>query len=255
VIKNTAVKIVHRLPAADDRDSVGATMNLTPAQSEYLVTLRPGEAAVHADGMDYPVLARMPDGTIRETALTAATASPEPVIGRRSTCGTDCRAAGCTLAQMRAAWRTTVTDPRVMMWAELAVITHLTGWTMPLPGDAFAGDLRAMPARLRDCAVSHAVDQAAAARAPAFSTRVSPDMLAAHIAAAMREGATARTRLCETGEPQYLAPAYRWAIIHDALKAVYRGTGKSGRHPSSGDWNASTASRSPATPAPASTPP
>ena len=63
VIKNTAVKIVHRLPAADDRDAVGATMNLTPAQSEYLVTLRPGEAAVHADGMDYPVLARMPDGT------------------------------------------------------------------------------------------------------------------------------------------------------------------------------------------------
>ena len=29
VIKNTAVKIVHRLPARDDRDTVGATMNLT----------------------------------------------------------------------------------------------------------------------------------------------------------------------------------------------------------------------------------
>jgi DNA helicase HerA-like ATPase len=28
VIKNTAVKITHRLPAADDRDTVGATMNL-----------------------------------------------------------------------------------------------------------------------------------------------------------------------------------------------------------------------------------
>ena len=33
VIKNTAVKIVHRLPAADDREAVGATMNLDPAQS------------------------------------------------------------------------------------------------------------------------------------------------------------------------------------------------------------------------------
>ena len=33
VIKNTAVKIVHRLPAADDRDAVGATMNLSAAQS------------------------------------------------------------------------------------------------------------------------------------------------------------------------------------------------------------------------------
>src|ERR1017187_10437289 len=44
-IKNTAVKIVHRLPAADDREAVGATMNLTDDQSQYLVTLAPGEAA------------------------------------------------------------------------------------------------------------------------------------------------------------------------------------------------------------------
>jgi hypothetical protein len=61
VIKNTAVKIVHRLPAADDRQVVGATMNLTESQSAYLVTLTPGEAAVFTDGMDYPLLTRMPD--------------------------------------------------------------------------------------------------------------------------------------------------------------------------------------------------
>ncbi len=30
VIKNTAVKVAHRLPAADDREAVGATMNVTP---------------------------------------------------------------------------------------------------------------------------------------------------------------------------------------------------------------------------------
>ncbi len=62
-VKNTAVKIVHRLPAADDRETVGATMNMTDAQSRYLVTLPPGQAAVFTDGMDYPVLAAMPDGT------------------------------------------------------------------------------------------------------------------------------------------------------------------------------------------------
>ncbi|MGH9285789.1 MAG: ATP-binding protein, partial [Acidimicrobiales bacterium] len=66
VIKNTAVKIVHRLPAADDRDAVGATMNLTPEQSEYVVTLPPGRAAVFRDGMDRPVLAAMPLGEARE---------------------------------------------------------------------------------------------------------------------------------------------------------------------------------------------
>jgi uncharacterized protein len=52
VIKNTAVKIVHRLPAEDDRAVVGATMNITSDQSQYLVTLTPGEAAVFTDGMD-----------------------------------------------------------------------------------------------------------------------------------------------------------------------------------------------------------
>ena len=62
VIKNTAVKITHRLPAADDRDAVGATMNATPRQSRYLVTLPPGQAAVFADGMDFPVLVQVKDG-------------------------------------------------------------------------------------------------------------------------------------------------------------------------------------------------
>ncbi|HYB49309.1 MAG TPA: helicase HerA-like domain-containing protein, partial [Streptosporangiaceae bacterium] len=84
VIKNTAVKITHRLPAADDRDAVGATMNLTKAQSRFLVTLRPGEAAVFADGMDYPLLARMPDGTSREIAVQASTAPPAGVVQPRS---------------------------------------------------------------------------------------------------------------------------------------------------------------------------
>jgi uncharacterized protein len=54
VIKNTAVKIVHRLPAEDDRAAVGATMNVTSDQSQYLVTLVPGEAAVFTDGDGLP---------------------------------------------------------------------------------------------------------------------------------------------------------------------------------------------------------
>ena len=31
VIKNTAVKVMHRLPALDDREAVGGTVNLDPA--------------------------------------------------------------------------------------------------------------------------------------------------------------------------------------------------------------------------------
>jgi hypothetical protein len=50
-IKNTGLKIVHRLGAEDDRRAVGATMNLSEAQMRALATLRVGEAVVHAEGM------------------------------------------------------------------------------------------------------------------------------------------------------------------------------------------------------------
>jgi DNA helicase HerA-like ATPase len=73
VIKNTAINFVHRLPAADDRDAVGATMNATPAQDRYLVTLPPGQAAVFTDGMDFPVLVQVKDGTERERASPSTT--------------------------------------------------------------------------------------------------------------------------------------------------------------------------------------
>jgi hypothetical protein len=151
VIKNTAVKIVHRLPAKDDRDAVGATMNLSDDQSAYLVTLTPGEAAIFSDGMDRPLLARMPDGTARE-AVPIQAGSREPVTGRRSpTCGTSCQAEACTLGEMRAAQRATVTDPRLTLWAELAVVAHLTGWVMPMPGLALR---RSWPQSIRGCGIA-----------------------------------------------------------------------------------------------------
>jgi hypothetical protein len=236
VIKNTAVKIVHRLPARDDRDAVGATMNLSEAQSEYLVTLPPGEAAVHADGMDNPLLARMPDGTSREAAPGTLTAGPGLVITPRSpTCGPHCAAEPCTLGQMRAAQRAAITDPRITLWAELTVVAHLTGWDMPRPGPAFTASLRAMDARLRDCAISHATDAAVAARVAAISTRLSPAALAAHVVTAMRQAVSDGKPGCPAEEPQYLAPPFRWALVRDALRTAAPPGGE-GRHPRSAEW-------------------
>ena len=109
VIKNTAVKIMHRLPAADDREAVGATINLTDRQSQFLVTLPPGAAAVFADGMDQPVLVRMPDGTDPRARRPDATAPADAIIGRRSeTCGADC------LRQRRARLRDIRTAQRLL---------------------------------------------------------------------------------------------------------------------------------------------
>jgi DNA helicase HerA-like ATPase len=236
-IKNTAVKIVHRLPAADDRQTVGATMNMTDAQSGYLVTLPPGEAAIHADGMDYPLLARIPDGTSRESAAGTAAVSAEPVITRRSaTCGSHCRVSPCTLGEMRAAQRAIITDPRLTLWAELAVVAHLTGWPTPHPAEAFSADLQALDARLLDCALSHAVSAAVAARVPGISTRVSPDSLATHVTAVLRHLTASHDRACDAEEPRYLAPPWQWILIRDALKQACAAGASEGSHPSTSQW-------------------
>ena len=244
-VKNTAVKIVHRLPAADDRETVGATMNMTDAQSRYLVTLPPGHAAVFTDGMDYPVLAAMPDGTAREAAATPVTASPAGIVSPRSgTCGPDCMASPCTLRDMRAAQRVLAGQPGLVLWAEVAVLAHLTGWLMPAPvqGSELARRLAVLAAdpRVRDCAVSHAVDAAVAARASSFSARVSPDALASHVAAALRRWIADGRGACVFPEPEWLAPAYRWALILDDLKTLERKSPGCGIHPQTADWEAAT---------------
>jgi hypothetical protein len=82
VVKNTALKILHRLPAQDDRQLVGAAMNLDGDQSRQVVSLQPGVAAVFADGMDRPLRIRVPCGEDREQAGGHAVAAP-PVSGRR----------------------------------------------------------------------------------------------------------------------------------------------------------------------------
>jgi len=237
VIKNTAVKITHRLPAADDRDAVGATMNMTRAQNRFLVTLPPGEAAVFADGMDYPVLARMPDGTGRETGAEAATVTPAGVVRPRSTtCGADCAGRPCTLRDMRVAQRALDEYPAIRLWAELSVLAHLTGWPMPVPGTALLSLLQLMPSRLRDCAISHGVDAAVGVRVPVIARRVSPVGLAAHVSTAIRARVSRGSWLCQQEEPRWLAPAYQWTLVLDALKSADRKSPGAGPHPRSPQW-------------------
>jgi len=203
VIKNTAVKITHRLPAADDRDAVGATMNATPSQSRYLVTLAPGEAAVFSDGMDFPILVKVEDGTEREVASVPRTRDARAVVRPRSaTCGAECAVRPCTLRDMRAARRVLDELPWVRLWAELTVLAHLTGWPMPVPRPAVLARFRELPARVSQCATSHAADAAVAAR-PGVPE---PSALAAHAHAAIRARADRNQWLCPPDEPRWLLP-------------------------------------------------
>jgi hypothetical protein len=59
VIKNTNLKIVHRLLAQDDRQLLGFTVNMSEAQIKRLATLQPGEAAVFSESDDHPLLLKV----------------------------------------------------------------------------------------------------------------------------------------------------------------------------------------------------
>jgi len=60
-IKNTATKIAHRVPAADDRGVLAGAMMMTEEQSLALEALRPGEALVHVERHPLPFRVDAPD--------------------------------------------------------------------------------------------------------------------------------------------------------------------------------------------------
>jgi hypothetical protein len=107
VVKNTNLKITHRLVAVDDRSAVGSAMAMEDHQTRSLTTLAKGEAAAFAEGDDAPLLVRMPlvkdlsqapsDDVI--TAHMAANASRSTSSARRCpVCGQQ-SARGCDVAR------------------------------------------------------------------------------------------------------------------------------------------------------------
>ncbi len=60
VVKNTDLKIAHRIVANDDRFALAGAMAMDEEQARALTTLAVGEAAVFSSGDDTPVLVRIP---------------------------------------------------------------------------------------------------------------------------------------------------------------------------------------------------
>ena len=58
-LKNSNLKIVHRLAAPDDRQVTGACLNLNEAQIKHLNSLGPGEAVVHDERLGEAVLVQV----------------------------------------------------------------------------------------------------------------------------------------------------------------------------------------------------
>lgn len=60
VLKNTDVKIAHRLADKEDREVIGSTMNLTPDQMMDVARLTPGEGVVYFGGLRQAVKIKVP---------------------------------------------------------------------------------------------------------------------------------------------------------------------------------------------------
>jgi hypothetical protein len=87
VIKNTDLKILHRLVAADDRDFVGRAMTLTPEQIENVARLRTGDAVVYYEAAHTPMLLKFDEvqwkKTNREQTISNSASSK---VKRSATC-------------------------------------------------------------------------------------------------------------------------------------------------------------------------
>lgn len=197
VVKNTALKVLHRLPAADDRETVGATMNLDPVQSRAVVSLPPGRAAVFTDGMDRPVLAQIPYGEDREKREPSPPAVK--VSGRRgSGCGAVCLERPCTQREISAAVTEADADQRLVLWIELLTVAHLTGNPRPVPRDDSLAVIAGLPDRLRQCTIGEAVTRAVESRRRPIQGCYLPERLAAHLAQ-VAERFLRGGELCEPG--------------------------------------------------------
>ena len=206
-IKNTALKVLHRLPAADDRQLVGATMNLDADQSRQVVSLPPGEAAVFTDGMDRPMRVRVPFGGDREQWPAGSVAGgglasglgpvilAPPLAGRRSAgCGHACTGERpCTLVEIRAAdlLARSPQDAWLRVWSEVYVLAHLVNRPRPRVPVPLRQRWSGFDERLRECVLATVVDRAVLGRGQALRESCDPAELTAVCAvsaAAMLDG-------------------------------------------------------------------
>jgi hypothetical protein len=230
VVKNTALKIMHRLPAQDDRTFVGASMNLTDTQSELVVALPRGRAAVAADEMDRPVLVQMdpvlvrmddatPDGDRREPAGRQP-ATPPLSCSRSRRCPPDCWPHACTGVEIEHARLDVADHPLVVVWVEAVTAAYVSGRELPGPSDEVRAQVQvakqkyASDRRLAGCAVAQAADRAVTARRRHLQRWYDPDDFGDVLGSTL----TAQLR----GDPVHIDGWWRWMAGYKPYTYVSR---------------------------------
>jgi hypothetical protein len=222
VVKNTALKVLHRLPAADDRELVGATMNLDAEQSRQVVSFAPGVAAVFADGMDRPLRVRVPFGGHADAGPGPGQLGEPPMAGRRSSaCGPQCATeSACTLLELRSAdlLAAAPQDAWLRVWTEAVVLAFLTNSPLPVVPAALRQRWSQLAPRLRECVLATVIERSVAGRSEAIRACFDP----AELIFAVSETAL---RILNGGKGAGLPVGRRWVIpqlqwLHELERAL-----------------------------------
>ncbi len=220
VIKNTALKVMHRLPALDDREVVGGTMNLTPEGSQAVVSLTPGLAVASVDGDDRPLLIRIPGGIEREGdgRPDAHLVTMPALLGRRSLlCGKECQLVACDSEILAKASRIARTSPALVIYGELVALSLILNLAPPKPtAKVFLGWPKS--SREIDCMLAIIADRSAEARRAYLQIWIDADDFAYGLYARLAELLVGRQ--VDLGDVRrFQAGPSRWADIELVLKA------------------------------------
>ncbi len=222
VVKNTALKIVHRLPSRDDRELVGATMNLDAEQSRQVVSFSPGIAAVFADGMDRPLRIRVPFGGSADRPPEPGQLAEPPVARRRSpACGTACTGErACSLLELREAdlLASAAEYAWLRVWTEAMVLAFLTNSPLPVVPATLRRRWSGLGERLRECVLATVVEKAVAGRSEAVRAYFDPaeltEAVGATAARILDGGKGAGTRIGS----DWVIPQLQW--LHELERAL-----------------------------------
>ena len=104
-VKNTNLKIMHRLTAEDDRRYLGQTMGLDEPQLRFATRLQTGEALAYSDEFAEAVHITVPR-SLRPSRPGPVRPSPKPPFADCDRCRSQCAYRGAGLAMVR--------DPRIV---------------------------------------------------------------------------------------------------------------------------------------------
>jgi hypothetical protein len=195
-----------------------------------VVSLRPGVAAVFADGMDRPLRVRVPLGRDRERVMPGPV---PPIDGRRSVaCGGECREGrACSLYELREAdlLASAADWAWLRVWADTLALSHVVDRPMPkVPGD-LAEVWAARPVRLRECVLATVIDRVVGRRSVALRVAYAPEPLAEKLAE------VAERLLGDPGGEDEPSPGASWVIpqirwLHEMDRLFPRGPGIPDKH-------------------------